>query len=577
MFAQPVCSCFFYLPKLGDRYLTPRTGNSNRHNRSRSSLQSSTRCSNGSSLSSSRGSTSFNSVGRSSVTSIESIPPNRQFAGEKPLRRPLGQQAALLELATDEDGIHLESKSQCNYWCTVCEPARHFQTSGGWIKHEKERHEKTVFVCMPEGPTSNTAHGKICVLCGAENPDAKHLQEHNIEPCLNRAVTARTYTRLYQLQKHLETHNVPKGSFSASRWRRGCNKQAWACGFCVAYFAKAKERFYHIATKHFECGEDISRWDPSKVVLGLLQQPRVYDAWTKHLKLQYPFSEKDLRWDETPSRSLITMLELGVRGTGDGADLAEAAFTQSDYYQSRFDSRYSTITAIEGTERGMEMSRPGMQDSHRFELGSHNSPKKSTIRVSPTTDDPSRPCWQHSSEHQLLQSTEVRTGQNRAVLAELPSLEPSQMIHSSWSPRSGLPDPSSYEIQSPTEQFSWPDPILFGEDYPSHCESKNSSSSLSYVVAPLLGEGVVSPPIHAPIGDLGAGRKPHQENLRIKRKGSISPLSQKNRLVSKFSSHRSVSPLDVDMDLESFGGVLGNEETIFEAEINLWDRTCAFK
>ncbi|MCJ1428793.1 hypothetical protein MMC29_006704 [Sticta canariensis] len=524
------------------RLFVRATGNSNRHNRSQSSLQPSARCSNVSSLStSSCGSASLNSVGRSSVTSTESIPLNRHIGGEKTLRRPPGQQAALLELAPDEDCIHPNSKSQGNYWCTVCEPARHFRTSGGWIKHEKERHEETAFVCMPEGPTLDTAHGLICVLCGAENPDAKHLQQHNIEPCLNRAVTARTYTRFYQLQKHLETHNVSKGSFSASRWRRGCNKQAWACGLCVAYFANAKERFNHIATKHYERGEDISRWDPSKVILGLLQQPRVYDAWTKHLKLEFPSGEKDLRWDRTPSRSLITMLGLGVRGTEDGADLARAAFTQSDYYQSRFDSQYSTITPIEGTERGVERSRRGVQDSHRFELGSHNSeqnPKKSTIR-------------------------------RREVLAELASLDPSQTIHSSWSPKSDKPDPSSYEIQPPTEQSTWPDPVLFGADYPSHCEPKNSSSSLSYVVTPLFGECEVGQPTHAPIGDSEAGRKPHQENLRIKSKGSISPLSQNKPPVSKFSTHRSVSPMDVD-DLEPFGGILGNEDTIFEPYINLW-------
>lgn len=31
------------------------------------------------------------------------------------------------------------------------------------------------------------------------------------------------------------------------------------CGFCVAYFAKAKERFYHIASQQYERGEDISK------------------------------------------------------------------------------------------------------------------------------------------------------------------------------------------------------------------------------------------------------------------------------------------------------------------------------
>lgn len=426
---------------------------------------------------------------------------------------------------------------------------------------------------MPDGPTSNTENWSTCVLCGARNPDAKHLEAHNIAPCLSRALTARTYTRLYQLQKHLETHNVSKDLPVASRWRRNCNKQAWACGFCVAYFEKAKDRFYHIATQHYERGEDISKWDASKVILGLLQQPKVHKAWTKRLKLEFPAGEIDLRWDRTPSRSLITMLELGVRGNEDGADLATAAFTQSDHYQSRFDSRYTAITPVEGTQPGISISRRELQDLHQLDHHSHNSEPnqtKSSNLVNPTVDHLLGPGWPHPPGYHLPQATDVRTEQHREALPELPTLDPSQidMFH-----------PSSYKIQpsSHPEQSTWPEQILFGVDYTSRCELENTGSTLSYLAAPLFGEFVGGQLTHAPIGDAEAGRKPHQGSLHINSKRSTSPSSQNKRLVSKFSTHRSASPMELDQDLESFDSVLGNEETILEAQINLWDQNMYLK
>lgn len=547
-------------------------GNDNSHNSHRSSLQSSARYSNVSSLStSSRGYASPNSVARSSVTSTESIPPHCQLVGEKALRRSLGRQATLVELASDKDGIHSNAKSQCSYWCTVCEHPRPFQTSSGWIKHEKERHEETIYICMPDGPTSNTEHGLICVLCGARNPDANHLEGHNIASCLSRPVSARTYTRLYQLQKHLKTHQVPNGFIPDHRWRRVGNKQAWACGFCGAYFAKAKDRFHHIAKQHYERGEHISKWDPSKVILGLLQQPSVHKAWTKRMKLEFPAGEIDLRWDKTPSRSLISMLELGVRGTKDGADLARAAFIQSDYYQSPFDSLYSAIIPIEGTGQEMEISRPGVQDSHRLDHDSLNSEKgKFSHRANPVMDNYPPPGCAHQSGHHLLQATNVRTGQHRGVLAQVPLLDPSQILHSDWPAKSDMSDPL-YEIPSIAhpEQSAWLDPVLFGDDYASHCDLKVTGSPLSCVAAPPFGEYVGGQPMHALIGDLETARKLHQESLRLDSKGITWPSSQNKRLVSKFSPRRSVSPMDVDLDLESLGGVLGNEETILETQRNL--------
>ena len=172
--------------------------------------------------------------------------------------------------------------------------------------------------------------------------------------------------------------------------------------------------------------------------------------------------------------------------------------------------------------------------------------------------------------YHLPQATDARTEQHLKALPELPTFDPNQidMFHL-----------SSYKIQpsSHPEQSTWPDQILSGVDSTSRCELENTVSTLSYLAEPLFGECVGGQLIHAPIGDAGAGRKPHQESLHINGRRSISPSSQNKRLVSKFSTHRSASPMELDQDPESFGGVLGNEETILEAQLNLWDQNMYLK
>lgn len=78
-----------------------------------------------------------------------------------------------------------------------------------------------MYICMPDGPVVHKEHGLICALCGDINPDERHNEKHQVLPCLEKALTARTYNRKYQLEKHLESHGVPKGSTVAKGWRRG--------------------------------------------------------------------------------------------------------------------------------------------------------------------------------------------------------------------------------------------------------------------------------------------------------------------------------------------------------------------
>ena len=236
------------------------------------------------------------------------------------------------------------------------------------MKHEKEAHEGRIYICMPDGATVDTEYGPACAICGETNPTSNHTKIHNMLPCLQRAPTARTYNRKYQFEKHLEeSHGVRKGSAVAKQWQRECPKQAWACGFCVAYFEKSSSRFHHIATEHYKRGEDLSKWDPTKVILGLLRQPKVHKVWTERINLQFPNHDINLRWDRAPTDTLIDRLELGVRGQEDGTALAMAAFTESDYYRSRLESSRlpsSGSTSLQAVHREPRTHLGAVKGSH---------------------------------------------------------------------------------------------------------------------------------------------------------------------------------------------------------------------
>jgi hypothetical protein len=58
------------------------------------------------------------------------------------------------------------------------------------------------------------------------------------------------------------------------------DKDAWGCGFCASLLTTWEERCEHIAL-HFE--EKRSKWNFTNVILGLLKQPDVSQAWSTTL------------------------------------------------------------------------------------------------------------------------------------------------------------------------------------------------------------------------------------------------------------------------------------------------------
>ena len=444
----------------------------------------------------------------SSSTSVESFPHNYPRVLRNTPRNSRYQQP-LPDDKIDDDFTHPLPAPQYSYWCTVCRYPRHFETCGGWIKHEKEDHEGTVYVCMPDGPTSLTQNGMTCILCGTPNPDEKHLETHNIASCMDKCLTARTYKRKYQIVKHLENHMVPKGSDVASKWRRRCNKKAWACGLCVAYFAKATDRFHHIATQHYERGEGIDKWDTSKVILGLLQQSRLHRAWTEFLQFQFPDGKiPDFRWDNNPNGSLITMLELGLLATEDPRPLAMDAFLQSDYSQECYQSRPVSVAPP-------AISQCSGEEKQTFET-------------------------------------------------EQDSYRPSNNIHKS-EPSLLFEDQSFSQLGNPL----WPDQMLFDSNDAPDCEMHNTNSSLTYT-NPHNGDltGVELPDLPASHDDTGQHQIQDISPLN-NRNPSLSP--QTNFLISKFSNDRVMSSMEIDPDLESLTRALLHDQTLHEAQANRWE------
>lgn len=199
-----------------------------------------------------------------------------------------------------------------------------------WSRHEKEDHEDISFPCMPDGAIEITGNDRQCALCGHE-PTEEHLKSHNIEQCTQ---LKHVFKRSYELKNHLETHGLPKKSRQSDvlvfRWQRVPDKRAWACGFCKQLYLSLPDYHKHIAVEHYERGED-SKWDYTKVILGLLSQPHIAGSWTRLLASRFRVQLLSCKWSKSRAECVQTRLELGQE---QGNVLAEAALDCAIYDRS---------------------------------------------------------------------------------------------------------------------------------------------------------------------------------------------------------------------------------------------------
>lgn len=182
---------------------------------------------------------------------------------------------------------------------------------------------------MLGGPLELTDGGFKCILCGTLTPSEKHLHAHNTQKCGQGVPGSFSCKRRADLVRHLKNgHNVQakaQGEAIADKWKETTKRQAWSCGFCIHLAYTFGDRLKHIAT-HFETGQTLENWDTTKVIGGLLSQPRMIDAWKTQLDSSMNWEFPSLIWEKHVVKDLQHDLEVGPSDPKHAAALAKAAY-----------------------------------------------------------------------------------------------------------------------------------------------------------------------------------------------------------------------------------------------------------
>ena len=140
-------------------------------------------------------------------------------------------------------------------------------------------------------------------------------------------------------------HDKTQSRSMAESWRVNSGKQAWSCGFCARLFSAFGDRLKHIDNEHFKRHHDVRDWDRSKVILGLLLQPVVKEAWENLIASKPLHDSSSLTWDNSTLDKLQLRLEMGP-STGQSAEsLAAAAYAAARHRPSL---KQLAITSFDG-------------------------------------------------------------------------------------------------------------------------------------------------------------------------------------------------------------------------------------
>ncbi|RAH81632.1 hypothetical protein BO86DRAFT_313539 [Aspergillus japonicus CBS 114.51] len=155
------------------------------------------------------------------------------------------------------------------YCCTFC--CDRFKSKYDWARHEKSLHVTLeAWYCAPFGTTilSATAPQTTrCAFCGAPDPDAGHLNDHDATACETEPGTRRSFRRKDHLMQHLRLvhHILPTptkgggGPPDLERWKVGQSGITSRCGFCDARLRSWEARVEHLA-EHFRGGQTMADW-----------------------------------------------------------------------------------------------------------------------------------------------------------------------------------------------------------------------------------------------------------------------------------------------------------------------------
>ena len=232
---------------------------------------------------------------------------------------------------SSKTGAHL-------HWCHTCEHPKGIDTCDGYKRHMRE-HE-TIYHCIPNGPVKPTEIGTECYFCGASNPDQPHLDTHDVSKCYGQYANRQSYTRKVNLSKHIkDIHKTSedRASTLAKAWgdRHKNKRKFFSCGFCTCHFPTLKEQISHLDGKHWSQHQKLKEWDDNKVILGLLLQPGVKDAWHQLLILAnidpafHPEFNPAPQWLPSVVKQVQPQLEVG---DAPAAALAEFALQKSSFH-----------------------------------------------------------------------------------------------------------------------------------------------------------------------------------------------------------------------------------------------------
>ena len=247
-----------------------------------------------------------------SSTEIKLWPDHIEESHIRPILSPPSRQFATDDLFGHYPGRSFNStrstRAENHYWCTVCEHPNSYKDSGTWKKHEKE-HE-TIFICGLDGAAESSRAG----------------QSHASKPftCKRRDIMVN------HLNKSHGVLEAQQGRDLADQWRHTMKKQAWSCGFCISLFSTFQDRLKHVDIEHFRRHQSIHEWDSNKVILGLLQHPKMEKAWKTRTASLPPWMEsKSLAWDKATVTGLRVALEIGPSDDRNANALADEAYSAS--------------------------------------------------------------------------------------------------------------------------------------------------------------------------------------------------------------------------------------------------------
>ncbi|KAL2151166.1 hypothetical protein VTH82DRAFT_6264 [Thermothelomyces myriococcoides] len=206
--------------------------------------------------------------------------------------------SSLVACTGERKDSHPENHRYC---CTFCDAA--FDTKTEWKIHEFEFHDRRErYICR----NCSTVFQRATLL-------AEHLERHHgLEPTIG-------------VSEPVEYRRI---------------RSAWGCGFCGAGFDSRTEYLEHVG-QHYDEGKEMAvDWQHTRVIEGLLRQPKIAPEWlalvtkeerTRGAKLRLHWDPRTTArsTDEMGPQRLQDMLEFFATGAMEAKEVAAAAFSSA--------------------------------------------------------------------------------------------------------------------------------------------------------------------------------------------------------------------------------------------------------